>query len=705
MLFVNGTTQNGQSPPDLDLIPADAIAHIEVLRDGASAQYGSDAIAGVINIITRSASSGGEVDTLGGTTSQGDGQTAQVMVNFGLPLENGGFVNVTGEAHYNDLADRGAITPNMTQLYYPLNAAGRPVPVGTPGSTPDPRELTADRHTSHPGSPSETLYSVLINAGQPLSSGVDLYATASGADRTTGAWLTFRNPNSINNNIAVYPDGYSPKLFLHDVSYQLIVGAKGQALGGTHWDLSSTFGGDQVDYDEDSLNASLGPASPRNFYLGTLSSNEWTTNLDLSHEFATPAFAKPLLIAGGLEYRENWFTITAGNSASYANGGYHAPVGDPLFGKVLAAGAQGVTGFPPFAAGTFTRNNFSAYLDAEQSITDRIDLSAAGRYEHYSDFGSATTWKVSGRWEVLPHLLALRGTINSGFRAPSLQQEHYASSSTIGVVVPPATTTQLYPVQLLPPDNPAAIALGAKPLKPETSRNYSVGLVLTPVSRLHVTADVYMIKIKDRILQSATLGPSALVSAALASQGLSPQQAVFYYGNFADTTTKGVDLVADYVTDFGDWGQVTWTASANFTNNHFDSVVKSAIPGLVYLARNQIGDFTEGTPRNKEIISADWTRGRLDANLRFTRYGTIVQRSTLASLDAPITPKIITDLEVSYRLTDHLTLAAGGNNILNIYPTPVPPGARGTPPFVYYNQYAPYGITGGFYYGKVTARF
>ncbi|MEW6598946.1 MAG: TonB-dependent receptor [Pseudomonadota bacterium] len=705
ILFVNGTTQNGQSPADLDLIPAAGIERIEVLRDGASAQYGSDALAGVINIITRKAPQGGTVSALYGATGAGDGQTEQVSGNIGFALLGRGYLDLSAIAYTREIADRGSITPNATVMYYPLNALNQPVPVGTPGATPDPREATADRHTSHPGVPAEQLYAASFSAGLPLDNGVELYAEGTLSSRNNTAWLTFRNPDSINNNIAVYPDGYSPKLFLKDRDFQLTAGAKGNDFLSFHWDLSTTFGQDVVDYSENSLNASLGPASPSHFYLGKLTAKEWTTNLDLNRELKTGLFEQPLFLAAGLEYRNNQFSIGAGDAPSYVNGGYSAPLGDPLFGKVLAGGSQGVTGFPPFAAGTFSRDNIGVYVDAEQKLTSRLQVSGAVRYEHYSDFGSATTGKISSRYQLLQGL-ALRGTVSTGFRAPSLQQEHYASSSTIGVVVPPAKVAQLYPVQLLPPDNPAAGALGAKPLKAETSDSASFGLVAQPLPRLSLTIDAYEIKIHDRILQSSTLGPSAAVSAALASQGLNPQQAVFYYGNFANTTNKGVDIVAEYRTDLDTLGVVKWQASATFSDAKFDHIVQPTVAGIpAYLGRDRIGDFTVGTPRNKEILGANWLNGPFEANLRVTRYGHLVQRSTVAALDSALPPKIITDLELTYHLNKSVSLIVGGDNLLDVYPTPIKPGLRGTPAFAYYNQYAPYGITGGYYYTRVSAKF
>ena len=284
ILFVNGTTQNGQSPPDLDLIPSSSIERIEVLRDGASAQYGSDALAGVINIILKKSSEGGSMTALYGKTAEGDGETGQFAGNLGMKLGESGYLNLTADVRLTDPTDRGDKTLNTTVMYFPLNAAGQPVKVGTAGATPDPREVTANRHTSHPGSPQVQLFSLGYSAGSPLNDKIDLYSFGTFSSRNTAAWLTFRNPNASNNNVAVYPDGYTPRLFLKDRDFQVAAGAKGLDLLGFDWDLSTTFSRDDVDYYENSLNASLGPSSPSYFYLGTLKFQEWTSNLDLTRE-------------------------------------------------------------------------------------------------------------------------------------------------------------------------------------------------------------------------------------------------------------------------------------------------------------------------------------------------------------------------------------------------------------------------------------
>lgn len=696
VLFVNGTTQNGQSPPDLDLIPSSAIERIEVLRDGASAQYGSDALAGVINIILKDDAEGGGFTAMAGMTGKGDGETVQGSLNYGFSFLETGYLNLTLDARTTNYADRGKFTPFTGTFYFPVNGQ------------PDPRESTLSRHTAHPGSPQVQFYSLAYNTGYEVNDKLKLYSFGTISSRDTAAWLTYRPPNSILNNTAVYPDGYVVRLFLEDRDWQFAVGAKGDDLLGFNWDLSTTLSENEVGYFENSLNASMGPASPSFFYLGTLTFKEWTTNFDLSREFDI-GLASPLFVAVGAEYRKDEFTIGVGEPASYILGGYVAPSGTPLAGQLTAGGSQGVSGFPPFAAGTFERDNKSVYVNVEQALTDNFEISLAGRYESYSDFGETTTGKISARWEPMDGV-AVRGTASTGFRAPSLQQQHYGSASTINVALP-GQPAQLGPSQILPSDNPAAIALGAKPLEPEESTSYSMGLVLNPLPSMSATLDVYQIEIQNRILQSEQLGPNAAVSAALVSQGLNPGQAAFYYANAADMTTRGVDFVLDYRTDFGEYGAIRWTFSANYNKSEFDRITppppQLAAAGLVLVGRARIGDFTVGTPRDKQILSADYTRGGFNANLRVTRYGELTQRNSVnPRQDETVSPTGIVDLDLSYDITEDIRVSIGANNLLDTYPDIVQPANRGgTNPFVYFNQYSPFGITGGFYYTRLNWKF
>jgi iron complex outermembrane receptor protein len=699
ILFVNGTTQNGQSPPDLDLIPSSGIDRIEVLRDGASAQYGSDALAGVVNLILKNRPSGGNLSFLGGETFHGDGRTGQLSGNIGLPVGQGS-LNLSFDARSSDYTDRGRPYPS-TSLFFP-----------TVGGAPDPREATVNRYINHVGQPAIQVIGGSYDFSYPVGDVGEVYAFGTQTKRKSRAWLTPRLPGNSANIIAVYPEGYSPKLRLHDDDYQHALGFKGKDLLGFGYDLSTTFSRDRVDYDGDTLNASLGPASPKFFYLGALETHEWTSNFDLTRELATGLFEKPLFLALGAEYRKNKLEIDAGQVESYVDGRYVAPAGLPNAGVITQAGAQGVTGFPPFAAGEFSRDNVSFYANGEQTVAKGWEVSLAGRYEHYSDFGTATTFKASTRYEPVDGY-AIRATASTGFRAPTLQQEHYASASTIGVRLPGDATTSLYPVQLLPPTTAAAQALGATPLEPEKSTNYSAGLVLQPMRRMNVTVDVYQIKITDRIIQSGSLGPAVAVSDALRAAGLNPQQAAFFYINGADTRTRGLDFVVDYRHDFGAAGAFKWTLSANFNKTKFLSIRQPppalAAAGLVLIDRVRIGDFTVGNPQNKFIFSTNWQIWRFDTTLRLTRYGEAKSTASVAAggaaFDETVSPALIVDIDSTFKITDQLTFTVGANNLLNKYPDKVIPANRGATNYTFYNGYSPYGISGGFYYGRINYAF
>jgi iron complex outermembrane receptor protein len=689
-MFINGTTQNGQSPPDLDLIPTAAIERIEVLRDGASAQYGSDAIAGVINLILRKADGGGDANVLGGSTYDGGGDVAQVQGVIGFPLGTDGHVDVALDARYQGRTVRGGI--NQQQLY----------PAG------DPREATADRQTTHPGQPEAQIASLSYDASTPLADTITFYSFSTVAVRRTDAWLTYRNPIAPNNIPEVYPDGYSPRLRVHDTDFQIAAGIRGEGLAGFDWDLGTTYGYNRASYNEHGLNASMGPQSPTYFYLGKVVATEWTTDLELRRNFDIGA-AGPLLLDFGASFRRNTYEIGPGEPASYIDGGYRNTTG---LNANLArqAGAQGVTGFMPSGSGTWDRNNIAAFIDIENTVLPGLDLAVAGRYEHYNDAGNTTTGKASARWEVARGF-ALRGTASTGFRAPTLQQEHYASSSTIGVVV--GGVSVLQPVQALPVDSPAAIALGAKPLKPEKSTNFSVGAVFTAVPRLNLTVDAYQIEIRDRILLSAVLSGPA-VNAALASAGILTAQSGFYFANAAKTRTRGLDVVATFRTASGPMGQATITASANINDTSFLSVLAPppalAAAGLVLIDRARQGDFTKGTPRDKEIVAVDWTLGKLGLNGRVTRYGRVVQVSTNPANDDPINATAIADLSISYVVAPGAKVTVGSNNLFNTYPPILKAANRGLAAgrvanTAYYNPYSPWGISGGFYYARLNLTF
>lgn len=694
-IFINGTTQNGQSPADLDLIPSNAIARIEVLRDGAAAQYGSDAIAGVINIILKDDVSG-SASILGGTTADGGGTQGRWRIDKGFRLGTG-TLHLSADGYMQGRTVRSA--PNEGRFY-----AYQGQLYSATSGTPDPREATVDRNVNKGGQPQVYGGNLSYNLVMPTDGGVEFYSFGTGSKRQADAYLTFRYPDASNNIPEIFPNGYIPHLYLDDTDYQVAGGVRGEGPGGIRFDFSTTYAMNRIKYrEETALNVSLGPDGPTEFDIGSLKNTQWTTNLDLSKEIDL-GLAEPLLVAVGGEYREDGFTIGAGEPNSYIDGGYVSVTGANA-GVIRTSGSQGVTGFPASSAGTWKRHNWSAYIDLEQKIVSGVEFALAGRHEDYSDFGTTNTGKASLRIEPVRGF-ALRGTASTGFRAPTLQQEHYSSSSTIGVTID--GVTQLLPVQALPVDTPAAIALGAAPLKPEKSTNYSLGAVFNALPGFNLTVDAYQIKIRDRILLSSTLTGTTVMQ-VLNDAGITNSAGGFYFSNAADTRTRGLDIVGTYRQNLGALGSATFSLSANFNKTvftHVDSVPDElAAAGLELLGRDRIGDFTKGTPRNKFIANILWTMDPLTVNLRATRYGEVTQvNRSGAAYDQTIDPKVVFDLELGYRIGKGIKASVGANNLFNVYPNKLPYNLSSSG-FAKYNAYSPYGTSGGFYYGRLSFDF
>ena len=710
-LFINGSVQNGQSPPDLDLIPGNAIQRIEVLRDGASAQYGSDAIAGVVNIILKNDTAGGAALTLGTTIDNG-GEQGRWQLDNGFAIgPDGGYIH---------LAADGVLQAGTIVKGSPI--AGDYYPTGDPrNNNPD-----LDRYRGKAGQPEVIGGNVSYDAMLPIGGSVEAYSFGTYSKRHAAGWLTYRTPAALNNIIEIYPEGYIPRIHVYDEDFQYALGVRGEIGGGVHFDLSSTYSQNEVKYKQTtSLNPSMGTASPTNFYLGKIRFDEWTNNLDFSKELEV-GLAGPLSVAVGAEYKKNKFMIGAGDPESYIDGKYVSPPGAWLAGRQrTGVGAQGVTGFVPEGTGSWSRSNWSAYLNLEGTIVEGLEFGLAGRHEDYTDFGTTDTGKASLRIEPMRGF-AIRGTASTGFRAPTLQQQHYASSSTIGVIQNGISV--LLPVQALPVEGAAAKALGAVPLKPEKSVNFSAGVVLTPAPNLNITVDAYQIKIKDRILLSETLSGPVVIN-ALEAAGIYGIAGGLLFSNAADTRTRGLDIVGTYRAGLGDMGLATISLSANFNKTiftHIDPVPGPiAASGLALIGRTKQGDLTEGTPRNKFIANVLWEKDDFNMNLRATRFGKITQRANATAfhtadftacavnvvsdvcfrdfVDEELKPKVIVDLEIGYKLTKGIKLSVGANNLLNTYPNKLKPVNQ----FVgfLYNSYAPYGISGGFYYGRLNLEF
>ncbi len=512
--------------------------------------------------------------------------------------------------------------------------------------------------------------------------------------------------------IVPFPNGFDPREALFEDDGSVTGGLKGSEAG-WNWDLSTTYGHDRDKiWTLGSANASLFAdtgVTPTDFFDGTFTSSEWTSNLDIDRTFDV-GMATPLNFALGGEIRKDTYSISPGDSAS-----------------IYKEGGQSFPGFQPTDAGTHNRTNYAAYVDFAVDPIAGLHLDAAGRYEHYTDFGDTEVGKITGRYDFSP-VFALRGTVSTGFRAPTLAEEYYSATN----VAPTFAVVQL------PANSPAALAAGFQPLKPEKSVNYSLGFVAHPAPALQITGDVYEIRIKDRIVATGTLlglNGTTVVSQgvldAIALHGNVLDPGVSYVGisvftNGANTRTRGAEVTANYASDFGDMGHVTWTAGFNY--NETKVVKQNALPAVVaspangqttLLGPTALTILETATPKEKLVLGAYFTHSKWSLNLRESIYGPAHEIvSTDGTGNNGITEKIgvtpITDLDIGYSLTSMVKLDIGANNLFDKKPPTVPnipDGSGGIRPADGSNVYnapmpfSPYGINGGYYYGRISFTF
>ncbi len=662
---VNGTLGRGSAPVDLNAIPLAAIERIEVLRDGAAAQYGSDAIAGVVNIILKRGAKGGEAEVVYGQYDAGDGEQATVRGSAGFNLGQDGWVRIAVEA-----AERNATNRSFAD---PRPSAG-------------PRQGLITQRYGDPDSRPRTLF---VNSEVRINDDIDWYAFASYGERDTSSAATFRTAFTDNSRTTLrsplYPEGFQPLLGSTSVDASIVTGLRGVAAG-WRWDASLNHGRNRFTLDvNDTVNYSLGAASPTSFYAGELTSKQSLANLDVAREIPVSFMSGPLTVALGLEARHESYEIGAGEAGSY-----------------FGSGAQGYSGFRPENAGENTRNNKSVYLNLEGDITSALSGALALRHERYSDFGSTNSAKASARYAFTP-TFALRGTASNGFRAPSLAQSFYTITTTNTLLV--NGTSALVETGTFPVGSTAARALGAQPLKAEKARNLSIGAQWQPNRNWTTTVDLYRIDIDDRIVFSSNLqlANAPALSRALAAQGVFVG-AARYFTNAVDTRTKGVDVVSTYRLNFAQGARADLTLAYNHNDNEVQGVAASPAvlsgQGLSLVDRQSINRLTVGSPKDKLGLTGDFTQGAWNARAVVTRYGEFTVPQNDPALDQNYDPQWVLDLAASVRL-NQWRLTAGIDNVTNRYPAQVTSRANlnvnGTQP---YSVWAPNGFNGRYFYVK-----
>ncbi|HEY9514135.1 MAG TPA: TonB-dependent receptor, partial [Gemmatimonadaceae bacterium] len=481
LVNINGSVGRGSMAVDLNAIPPSSIDHIEILRDGAAAQYGSDAIAGVINIILKS-DAPGEISGQVGQTARSDGRTSVVDGNYSFALPRDGYLSLAGEYRNRDSTNRSG--PDSRVQYLDGDARN------------DIPQIN-NRIDSWVGDPKAEGGSGMFNLGVPFSGGTELYAFGGFSYEHGLAAGFFRRPLDDRTIRALYPSGFLPLIESHIWDLSGATGVKGTAVG-WNWDLGTVFGRNSFRYNVDqSANVSMGTDSPTRFYAGTMTFDQWSTTLDVQRDFDI-GWSQPLSVAWGAEFRRDQYGIQAGDDASWMDG--HVAILDgPNAGKVAATGSQVFPGFRPTDEQDASRNNVAAYVDFAGNPTEKLLIDVAGRVEHYTDFGNTVTGKIAMHYEPVKGY-ALRGSLSNGFRAPSLGQEYFSTTSTNFIVENGVSTP--FDIRTFPVTSPEAQALGAQPLEAEKSRNYGIGVALQPLSSLSFTADYYRIDIDHRIVLS-----------------------------------------------------------------------------------------------------------------------------------------------------------------------------------------------------------
>jgi len=652
----------GAQPVDLDMIPISAIDHVEVLRDGASAQYGSDAIAGVVNIVLKERDSGGELNTQLGKFAQGDGFSKATDGWYGVGLPGDGFLTLS----FNTLNNK----PDDIGDSYQAN-----------GQTQDPRWGGAGRDK----------YNLAANAEIGLSDQWRLYSFATfGQDTSVNNTppLLAGNPNNV---AAIYPNGTIPKYRYRYEDGALTVGSRYEDASLGRFDLSATYGRDTHDETAfDTVNPSFGAASPTRFNVATLINEQTNLTLDYAKDLDVDWSKHPLTVSAGVAYRNERYHLEAGDTDSYSFGGING----------VQVGAVQASGLTPDDAGTYSRNVGGVYFGLENQLTDKFQFGLAGRTEHYSDFGSATTGKVSARYDFTPRV-GLRATVNNAYRAPTLGQIGTSWTTTTNV----DSSGNPVLTRMLPADNPAARALGAQPLKPEKSTNFSLGLVLRPTDQASLTIDAYQISIRDRLLYSGGIsGPQA--EQILQAAGYGQYTWAQFMTNAADTRTRGIDIVGKYNLDLQQFGSLALSAGYTKAKTVIERINSNPY-GFDVLTREARGFLEHGYPEDKLVFGAVHRYGAWTVALNETRYGQYRKYATTdaaAQYDQTFSAQWTTDLDVNYAFTKQLRLSVGANNLFDSKPDTFNQQLRQTAG-QQYSFLSPAAPEGAFYYTRLSYDF
>lgn len=726
LIHINTSVGRGTAGTDMNAIPAAAIKRIEVLRDGAAAQYGSDAIAGVINLVLKDSAEQGSAGLSYGEYSEGDGETINLDLNKGLALGDDGYLNLTfnyrDRGHTNRAGLHGSCQfPGCTTLADGTLLAG------------DPRELTAPRDTFRIGDADSRQIALTLNTGYQLEEG-ELYAFLTYSTRDNESAAFFRHNANADGNTplqdgdATIQMGFLPKINsqIDDLSYNL--GYKVDFSNQASLDLSYTWGENRIDYEtSDSINASyantlryeqgmsaeeIRSSIPREADAYGLELSLQTLNLDYSKEF------DDFSLALGAEVREDGYKILPGEEYAYrdydtVNGvSIYSGLSGGLGSEDAGGGIQGFPGIAPASSVDETRNVMSFYVDVETDLSENLRVTGALRYDDYDGFGHTTNYKLAANWFVTDNL-SLRGAVSSGFRAPSMQQLYFNNIGTQFVVNSQGVLVA-QEVGTFRNDSNLAQAIGIPELTEEKSQNWSVGAIVKLFDEISVTLDYYAIDIDDRIVISNRLGKglSSTLDAALDASGAGAGQ---FFLNGADTETRGLDIVSTWNTDLAG-GDLDLTLAANFTDTDVVRLFTPQGSGLETVSVDQvfseqdISIIEEWQPDSRISLSGLYRQDNWDMTLAFNRYG---EYTVTDGGSQTYGAEVLTDVRLRYHLSDDFSISLGANNLFDVTPDENQIGnSRGgtivdgqgnvvvSSPgiFKYSRRSAPFGFNGAYYY-------
>jgi iron complex outermembrane recepter protein len=732
----------GSQPVDISTIPSIALKRVEVLRDGASAQYGADAIAGVINFIPRDDTDGGSVEVKYGQYGEGDGESVQVAATYGIQLGSGGHLNISAEINDVDGTSRTVQRDDAAALI----AAGNTNVI-------DPVQIWGSPELSDE-------IKVFINLGVETGANSEFYAFGGYSEKRTDGTFFYRNPNNrggtfhtsadpngpnagsnirlvgdltpedglnclggydfvagIRDEVVIgspeddaalaaavadpncwtfnemFPGGFTPFFGsdLNDISGS--AGLRGELDNGMTYDVSFSAGRNEIGFDlVDSINASLGPATPLFFKAGFYVELENMFNVDVSYPIEIEGFASPLNVAAGFEWRKEQFQIGVAQAETFEAG----ILGNPDLSLGINQGFEArLNGFAPFRpeiAGKNDRQNIAVYFDLEADVTDNLILGAAVRFEDFSDFGNETTFKLAGLYHISDSV-SLRATYATGFRAPTIGQQNF---STITTTFGPDGT--LVSSGTVPPTSGPALLRGGGPLQPETSDSFTLGIAYEPEA-FSITLDYFKIDMEDRITQSAAQSLTPAEAAQLEAEGFSAAglTSFRFFTNDFETTTEGIDVVVSLPLELTSGGAST----LNFAGNWTDNEVTANTSGL--LGPTEIQQIEDGIPKTRANATLSHAEDKWRGYVRLNYYGAYEEAhlNSLARLiDAGAVFTI--DVEAGFVVGDNIELIIGAQNLLDEFPESNPfAGATGAR----YSITSPMGFNGGFYYGKVRYSF